>query len=295
MSEKAVSETKLSKHPLTYRGKVRDLYDLGDRILMVATDRISAFDFILPSAVPAKGKILTQLSVFWFNETKSILPNHLISTDVSPYVANAEEKQMLEGRTMVVKKAKRLNVEAIVRGYITGSAFKDYTKTGIVNGMKLPAGLKDGDKLAEPIFTPTTKAEVGDHDAPMTYEEVENLIGKDWARKVREVSLTLFNAASKKAASKGLILVDTKMEFGVIDDQLVLIDELLTQDSSRFWLASEYQPGKPLNPWDKQLVRDYLLKSTWDRKSTPPPLPEEVVKETLHRYQKIAEKLMTTS
>jgi phosphoribosylaminoimidazole-succinocarboxamide synthase len=292
VTEKAVSETKLAKHPLSYRGKVRDLYDLGDRLLIVATDRISAFDFVLPTAVPGKGKILTQLSVFWFNETKAILPNHLISTDVTPYVSNAEEKEMLEGRTMVVKKARRLNVEAIVRGYITGSAFKDYQKTGVVNGMKLPVGLRDGDKLSEPIFTPTTKAEQGDHDAPMNFEEVGDLIGKDWARQVREVSLKIFNAARQKAQSKGLILVDTKMEFGVIDDRLVLIDELLTQDSSRFWLASEYQPDKPLNPWDKQLVRDYLLKSPWDRKSTPPPLPEEIVKETLFRYRSIAEKLM---
>jgi phosphoribosylaminoimidazole-succinocarboxamide synthase len=289
----AVTETHLSKIPLTYRGKVRDVYETDHQLLIVATDRISAFDYILPTPVPEKGKILTELSVFWFHETKSIIPNHLISTDVSSYVSNVQEKQMLEGRTMVVKKAKRLNVEAIVRGYITGSAFKDYQKSDIVNGMKLPSGLRDGDKLAEPIFTPTTKAEVGDHDAPMTYEEVENLIGKDWAVKVRDVSLQIFSAASKKAESKGLILVDTKMEFGVVNDQLILIDELLTQDSSRFWLASEYQPGKPLNPWDKQLVRDYLLNSTWDRKSTPPSLPDEIVKETLYRYRTIAEKLMT--
>lgn len=292
MSATAVSETKLQKHKLTYRGKVRDLYDLGDRLLMVATDRISAFDYILPSPVPGKGKLLTQLSVFWFDQTKNIIPNHLISTDVSPYVANTEEQEMLEGRTMVVKKAKRLDVEAIVRGYITGSAYKDYVKTGIVNGIKLPAGLKDGDVLPEPLYTPTTKAEVGDHDAPLTYAQTEDLLGKEHASLVKEAALKIFKIASEKAKAKGLILVDTKMEFGILDGQLTLIDELLTQDASRYWLASEYQPGKPLNPWDKQLVRDYLLKSDWDRKSTPPALPQEVIQETLFRYKSIAERLM---
>ncbi len=212
--------------------------------------------------------------------------------DVSPYVANSEEKEMLEGRTMVVKKAKRLDVEAIVRGYITGSAYKDYVKTGIVNGIKLPAGLKDGDALPEPLYTPTTKAEVGDHDAPLTYAQTEDLLGKEHALLVKEAALKIFKIASEKAKSKGLILVDTKMEFGILEDKLHLIDELLTQDASRYWLASEYQPGKPLNPWDKQLVRDYLLKSDWDRKSTPPALPEKVIEETLFRYKSIAERLM---
>ncbi len=293
MPEKAVSETKLQKYKLTYRGKVRDLYDLGDRLLIVATDRISAFDYILPNPVPGKGKLLTQLSVFWFGQTKNIIPNHLISTDVSPYVANAEEKEMLEGRTMIVKKAKRLDVEAIVRGYLTGSAYKDYLKTGVVNGIKLPSGMKDGDPLPEALFTPSTKAEVGEHDEPLTYAQVENMLGKKEALQVKEAALKIFNIASEKAESKGLILVDTKMEFGLLKDELILIDELLTQDASRYWLASEYQPGKALNPWDKQLVRDYLLKSDWDRNSTPPALPEEIIQETLYRYQSIAERLMS--
>lgn len=290
--DKAIIQTELSKYPLAYRGKVRDLYEVDDKLLIVATDRISAFDYVLPTPVPEKGKILTQLSVFWFHQTQSIIPNHLLSTDISPYVSNSAEKEMLEGRTMVVKKAKRLDVEAIVRGYLTGSAFKDYQKEGRVNGISLPQGLRDGDRLESPLFTPTTKAEIGDHDTPLTYQEVENIIGKDWARRVRDVSLEIFRAASRKAESKGLILVDTKMEFGIIEDQLVLIDELLTQDASRYWLASEYQPGRPLNPWDKQLVRDYLLKSDWDRKSSPPPLPDEIVQETLYRYRSIAERLM---
>jgi len=293
MAEIAVSETHLEKHALTYRGKVRDLYDLGDRYLMVATDRISAFDYILPSPVPGKGKLLTQLSVFWFKQTESILPNHLISTDVTPYVANERERQMLEGRTMVVKKAQRLDVEAIVRAYLTGSAYKDYVKTGLVNGVRLPPGLRDGDALPEPLFTPSTKAEVGEHDLPLTFQEVENLLGAERAKQVRDSALKIFSIASEKAKSKGLILVDTKMEFGVLDGELILIDELLTQDASRYWLASEYQPGKPLNPWDKQLVRDYLLKSDWDRHSPPPPLPEPIIQETLHRYRSIAERLMS--
>ncbi len=292
MNEKAVFETQLQKYKLSYRGKVRDLYEAGDHLLMVATDRISAFDFILPSPVPGKGKLLTALSVFWFQETASVIPNHLVSTDVSPYVASEEERQMLQGRTMVVKKAKRLDVEAIIRAYLTGSAYKDYVKTGIVNGIRLPEGLRDGDVLPEPIFTATTKAEVGEHDLPLTYTEVENLLGKEQASQVRDSSLKIFKKASEKAKSKGLILVDTKMEFGLLQDQLILIDELLTQDASRYWLASEYQPGKPLNPWDKQLVRDYLLKSDWDRKSAPPALPEEIVKETLFRYKSIADRLM---
>ncbi len=292
MTEQAVSQTQLQKYPLAYRGKVRDLYDLGDRLLMVATDRLSAFDYVLPSPVPGKGKLLTELSVFWFKQTQSILPNHLISTDVSPYVASAEEQKMLEGRTMVVKKAKRLDVEAIVRAYLTGSAYKDYEKTGEVNGMKLPKGLRNGDPLPEILFTPSTKAEVGTHDEPLTFAQVEDLLGSEHAQQVREAALKIFKIAAQKAESKGLILVDTKMEFGLLNDQLILIDELLTQDSSRFWLASEYAPGKALNPWDKQLVRDYLLKSDWDRKSPPPPLPQNIIEETLFRYKSIAERLM---
>ncbi len=292
MTEQAVVHTKLQKYPLTYQGKVRDLYDLGDRLLMVATDRLSAFDYVLPSPVPGKGKLLTQLSVFWFKQTENIIPNHLLSTDVSPYVSNAEEQSMLEGRTMVVKKAKRLDVEAIVRAYLTGSAYKDYIKTGEVNGIKLPQGMRDGDAFPEPLFTPSTKAEVGTHDEPLAFAEVENLLGKEQALRVKEAALKIFKIAAEKAKLKGLILVDTKMEFGLLDDQLILIDELLTQDASRFWLASEYQPGKPLNPWDKQLVRDYLLKSDWDRKSPPPALPQNIIEETLFRYKSIAERLM---
>lgn len=293
MADKAVSETQLKNHPRSYRGKVRDLYDLGDRYLMVATDRISAFDYILPSPVAGKGKLLTQLSVFWFDQTQEILPNHLISTDVSSFVANEAEKEMLDGRTMVVKKAQRLDVEAIVRAHLTGSAYKDYLKTGFVNGIQLPPGMKDGDALPEPLFTPSTKAEVGEHDLPLSYAEVENLIGQDRAKQVKESSLKIFKMASEKAKSKGLILVDTKMEFGILNEELILIDELLTQDASRYWLASEYVPGKALNPWDKQLVRDYLLKSDWDRQSTPPALPESIIQETLFRYKSIAERLMS--
>ncbi len=293
MSQNAVVETKLSQFALTYRGKVRDIYEIDGKLLIVTTDRISAFDYVLPTPVPNKGKILTELSVYWFKQTELILPNHLISTDISPYAANEEEREMLAGRSMVVKKVERLPVEAIVRGYITGSAWKDYQKNGEVNGLKLPSALHDGDRLPEPIFTPTTKAELGEHDAPLTFDQVIEKIGKRWAEGMREISIRIFDAASRKAECKGLLLADTKMEFGILNDKLILIDELLTPDSSRFWLAAEYQPGKALNPWDKQLVRDYLLKSDWDRKSNPPALPEEIVKETFYRYQTIAEKLMS--
>ncbi len=292
MASPAVIKTHLSKYPLVYSGKVRDLYEPEGNMLIVATDRISAFDYILPTPVPEKGKVLTQLSVFWFEKTKHLIPNHLISTDVSPYVANAEELAMLEGRSMIVKKVKRLDVEAIVRGYLTGSGWASYQKTGEVNGIKLPKGLRDGDKLPEPLFTPTTKAEMGDHDAPMTFDQVIEMLGSAWAHKIKEAALKIFQDASQKADAQGLMIADTKMEFGIDGDQLILIDELLTPDSSRFWLAAEYEPGKSPKPWDKQVVRDYLLNSPWDRKSPPPALPDEIVQETLYRYRTIAEKLM---
>lgn len=293
MSEQSVIHTQLKNHKKTYEGKVRDLFDLGDKMLLVATDRLSAFDYILPNPIPGKGKILTQLSVFWFKQTQNLIANHLLSTDVSPYASNAEEKAMLEGRTMVVKKVKRLDVEAIVRGYLTGSAWVAYQETGKVNGILLPAGMRDGDVLPEPLFTPSTKAEVGVHDEPLNFEETIALIGKEWAEKIREASLKIFKQASEKALKNGLLIADTKMEFGIDEKgELILIDELLTPDSSRFWLKEEYIPGKSPNPWDKQLVRNYLLTTDWDRKSPPPVLPQEIINETLHRYQSIAERLM---
>ncbi|MBF0492846.1 MAG: phosphoribosylaminoimidazolesuccinocarboxamide synthase [Deltaproteobacteria bacterium] len=293
MSDQAVIQTQLQKYKKTYQGKVRDLYDLGNKMLLVATDRLSAFDYILKNPIPTKGKILTQLSVFWFKQTQNLISNHLLSTDISPYVANENEKNMLEGRTMVVKKLKRLDVEAIVRGYLTGSAWVAYQETGKVNGIKLPAALRDGDPLPEPLFTPSTKAEVGTHDEPLTFDETVNLIGGDWAEKMREAALKIFKQASGQADKNGLLIADTKMEFGISDfGQLTLIDELLTPDSSRFWLKEEYVPGRSPNPWDKQLVRNYLLSTTWDRNSPPPELPGEIINETLFRYQSIAERLM---
>ncbi|MFO1520371.1 MAG: phosphoribosylaminoimidazolesuccinocarboxamide synthase [bacterium] len=292
MSETAVIETKLSKFPLIYRGKVRDIYEDGGKMLIVTTDRISAFDYVLPSPLPGKGKILTQLSVFWFNQTKNLIPNHLLTTDASSYAANEEERKMLEGRSMVVKKVKRLDVEAIVRGHLTGSAWADYQKKGEINGIKLPPGMRDGDAFPEPLFTPSTKAEVGTHDEPMTFQEVVNLLGEKWANKMKEVSLKIFKAASEKAKAHGLLLADTKMEFEVGRDELILIDEFAHPDSSRFGRRASINRESLSNLRISRLVRDYLLASPWDRKSTPPPLPDEIVKETLHRYRTIAEMLM---
>lgn len=305
-----VIETCLKKLRIVHRGKVRDVYDSGEDLVLISTDRLSAFDYVLKNPIPDKGKILTALSCHWFEKTRHLIPNHLISTQIPEGWIEPDEKSIVEGRSMRVKKAKRLDVEAIVRGYLTGSAFKAYQETGQVNGIKLPSNLRDGDAFAEPLFTPSTKAEIGEHDEPMTFDQVVAAIGGPLAEKMRAVAIAIFKEAAKQAQSKGLILVDTKMEFGIysspaplaregdgptqapVKDQMILIDELITPDSSRFWLEKEYVPGAPLNPWDKQLVRDYLLKSDWDRKSPPPALPEEIIQETFYRYKTIAEKLM---
>lgn len=279
-----MKETKLPLK-LLHRGKVRDMYDLGDRLLMVATDRLSAFDVVLPNPVPYKGATLTGLSEYWFNRTRTMIDNHLITTDTSefPYPE-------LEGRTMVVRKAERLPAECVVRGYLSGSGWKGYQKTGEVCGIELPEGLVESDKLPEPIFTPTTKEESG-HDIPVTQEELEQKVGEDIGKKLKEHSLKIYKSAAKEALKKGIIIADTKFEFGMLGEKIILIDEILTPDSSRFWPRDEYEPGRAQRSFDKQYVRDYLETLDWDKTPPAPQLPEEVVTRTVEKYIEAYERI----
>ncbi len=283
-----ISDIVIPELPLYKRGKVRDVYDLGDRLLFVATDRISAFDFILPSLVPDKGKVLTQLSLFWFDFTSYICPNHVLSANVDEFPAPLPKyKNILEKRSMVVKKTRVAPIECVVRGYLAGSGWNDYQETGKVGGVKLPAGLKEAEALPHPIFSPATKAEEG-HDLNISFKEMKKILGDDeLAMKIKKTSLKLYQKASLYALSKGIIIADTKFEFGLDKDDLTLIDEVFTPDSSRFWQVQTYGPGRPQASLDKQFVRDYLLGSPWDRKSTPPPLPPEIIEQTSRRYHEI--------
>ncbi|MGO5268512.1 phosphoribosylaminoimidazolesuccinocarboxamide synthase [Parafannyhessea umbonata] len=270
-------------------GKVRDIYDCGDSLLMVASDRISAFDYILPDEIPYKGEILSRISAFWFNRFKDLMPNHLITMDVSGYPEEYRKYgEYLTGRSMLVKKAKTVPIECIVRGYLTGSGKKTYDQDGTVCGIKLPAGLTEASKIPEPIFTPSTKAALGDHDENISFERCAELVGEDVATQLRDASLKLYTAAAEYAQTRGIIIADTKFEFGFIDGKLTLIDEALTPDSSRFWPADGYEPGKVQPSYDKQYVRDWL-KANWDMTGEPPHLPEEVVKGTSERYQEAFE------
>ena len=284
MSEGVVLQTAFRGAQNTWRGKVRDIYDLGDRLLIVATDRISAFDHILPTGIPDKGKILTKLSAFWFDKTKSIVNNHVISTDIDDFGLDfGDERDVYRDRSMLVRKADVLPVECVVRGYLAGSAWREYQKSGSVCGIELPSGLREADRLPEPIFTPATKATSG-HDINISFDEVTRIVGKKTAQQIREKSLSVFREASELSGQRGLVLSDTKFEFGTIDEELTLIDELLTPDSSRFWLSESYEPGRAPFGFDKQYVRDYLETTGWDKESPPPPLPAEVVKGTRERY-----------
>jgi len=265
------------------RGKVRDIYDLGDKLLLVSTDRISAFDWILPSGIPDKGKVLTQVSEFWFNKLNE--PHHLLTTDVNemdlPADANLAE---LAGRSTLCKKTDVVMVECVARGYLVGSGWKEYCENGHVCGIKLPEGLKESDKLPEPIFTPATKAEQGDHDENISFERMVEIVGIDVATELRERTLSIYQRGAEFAATRGVIIADTKFEFGKLGDEYILIDEVLTMDSSRFWPADLYEPGKGQPSFDKQFVRDWLLASDWDRDSTPPSLPEDIVEKTREKY-----------
>lgn len=268
-----------------HQGKVRDIYDLGDRLLLVATDRISAFDVVMADPIPDKGRILTQIAAFWFRLLSDITPHHLLSLDVEDFPpACRPYREVLAGRTMLVKKTRPLPVECIVRGYLAGTGWADYQKTGAVCGIPLPPGLRESDRLPEPLFTPSTKAELGTHDENITFEEAAASIGGDLAARVREVSLDLYRRASAWAEPRGIILADTKFEFGVVNGDLLLIDEVLTPDSSRFWPLSDYAPGRAQKSYDKQYLRDYLESLGWNKKPPPPPLPPEVVANTRAKY-----------
>ncbi len=270
-------------------GKVRDIYDCGDSLLMVASDRISAFDYILPDEIPYKGEILSRISAFWFNKFADIMPNHLISMDVKDYPEEYQKyADYLTGRSMLVKKAKTIPIECIVRGYLTGSGKKTYDQNGTVCGIKLPDGLVEASKIPEPIFTPSTKAALGDHDENISFERCAKIVGEDVATQLRDASLKLYTTAAEYASTRGIIIADTKFEFGFIDGKLTLIDEALTPDSSRFWPADGYEPGKVQPSYDKQYVRDWL-KANWDMTGQPPHLPAEVIKGTSERYQEAFE------
>ena len=285
--EKIYERINIPELRLFKQGKVRDVYEWEDKLLIVATDRISAFDWVLPSLIPDKGKVLTQLSKFWFDQTAYICPNHVVTAEADEFPAVLQPyKGMLDKRSMLVKKTKVLPIECVVRGYLSGSGWKEYKAEGKICGIKLPAGLRESDRLPTPIFTPSTKAEEG-HDLNIPFKEMGKIIGKDLARDVKKASLKLYQKASLYAISKGIIIADTKFEFGLEGDTLILVDELFTPDSSRFWPLATYEPGRSQPSLDKQGVRDYLETTNWDKQSPPPALPDEVVQKTVKIYLEI--------
>ncbi len=302
-----IMETNFSDVKLLRRGKVRDVYELDDYLLIVATDRVSAFDVVLPNGIPDKGRVLTQISIYWFNQMKDIIENHIVAIDVKDYPEVLHKyKDILEGRSMLVKKAMPMPVECIVRGYLSGSGWNEYKKSGTVCGIKLPEGLVESSRLDEPIFTPSTKAEEG-HDININFDEMRKIVGDDIANKLRDTSLKIYKKARAIAEKKGIIIADTKMEFGIYQDagckmqdassregkshrletELILIDEILTPDSSRFWSMKDYAPGKGQDSFDKQIVRDYLLTLDWDQTYPGPKLPDEIIEKTAARYREI--------
>jgi phosphoribosylaminoimidazole-succinocarboxamide synthase len=287
MKPTVISTTALSGLSPAKQGKVRDVYDLGENLLIVATDRLSAFDVILPDGIPNKGKVLTQISAFWFRKLAGVVDNHLISTDISefpePFRSHAG---VFAGRSMVVRKARPLPVECIARGYLSGSGWTEYKRSGGICGIKLPAGLRESERLPAPVFTPTTKAEIGTHDENITFEDVVGLLGEQTARRLRELTLSLYTRGADFAASRGIIIADTKFEFGIDEqDALIWIDEALTPDSSRFWPMDLYAPGGAQPSFDKQYVRDYLLSIRWDKKPPVPRLPDEIIRTTAQKYE----------
>jgi len=278
-------QTELPGVKLWKRGKVRDVYDLGDRLLVVATDRLSAFDVVLPTGIPGKGKVLTQLSLFWFDLLREVVENHVVTADVSEYGEGLQRfREQLEGRSMVVVKTEVLPVECVVRGYLVGSGWKDYKATGAVCGIALPPGLRESDRLDPPIFTPATKAETG-HDENIPFETMEATVGRQHAAEARRISLELYRRARAHAEARGIILADTKFEFGLRQGRLIWIDEALTPDSSRFWPREGYTPGRPQPSFDKQFVRDYLESLHWNKQPPPPSLPAAVVEKTSEKYR----------
>ncbi len=279
-----VKTTNLPGFP-RHQGKVRDIYDLGDRLLLVASDRISAFDVVMNEPIPDKGRILTGLSAFWFKHLAEVVPNHLLSLKVADFPAALQPyEEMLAGRTMLVRKCQPLSVECIVRGYLSGSGWAEYQQTGAIGGLALPPGLVESEQLPEPLFTPSTKAELGTHDENISFEQMGSTVGRELAARVRDISLDLYRRALAWAAPRGIIIADTKFEFGLADGELLLIDEVLTPDSSRFWPQEDYRPGGPQKSYDKQYLRDYLESLGWNKKPPPPPLPAEVINNTRARY-----------
>jgi len=280
-----IIQTNLPGVELLARGKVRDVYALGDRLLIVATDRLSAFDYVLPTGIPDKGKVLTQLSVFWFDFLRAVTPTHFLTADVDEYPEPlADYRDQLEGRSMLVKRAQITPIECVARGYLSGSGWKDYQSTGGVCGIPLPAGMQESERLPEPIFTPATKAQTG-HDENISFEAVAGQVGRELAERLRELTLGIYRRAAEYAATRGILIADTKFEFGFVDGELVLADEVLTPDSSRFWPAETYRPGGPQPSYDKQYVRDYLESIRWNKQPPAPPLPSEVAAKTSEKYK----------
>lgn len=285
-------KTEFEDIKLLKRGKVRDVYDLGDRILMVATDRISAFDVVMPDTIPQKGRILTRISLFWFKVMESICPNHVITSNVQEYPEVCRPySEILEGRSMLVKKTNPLPIECVVRGYISGSGWKSYQKSGQVCGIQLQEGLKESEKLPEPIFTPSTKEELGLHDINISFDEAVDKIGKKMAEHVKDLSIAIYKKGAEIADEKGIIIADTKFEFGMANNELILIDEILTPDSSRFWPKSDYKPGGSQKSFDKQFLRDYLVSINWNQKPPAPSLPENVIAGTREKYLEALKRL----
>jgi phosphoribosylaminoimidazole-succinocarboxamide synthase len=299
--EEALLETHIDEFPLFAKGKVRDVYDLGDRLLIVATDRISAFDVVLPNGIPGKGKLLTQMSLFWFDLVKNVAENHLISGNVDEFPEVLKKhREILEGRSMLVKKAKRIDVECVVRGYIAGSLWKEYKGKAVsfgksdtieISGVQLPSHLTESERLPHPIFTPTTKAEEG-HDQSLTFEQVKRMLGEEQALSLRSKSIQVYKRAADYAERREMIIADTKFEFGILDGKMILIDEIFSSDSSRFWDKENYKRGRPQEAFDKQIVRDYLESIHWNKQPPAPRLPEQIVAKTLERYQEVYQRLV---
>ncbi len=293
MSESLLIKTEFTNLNLIHRGKVRDLYEVDDKLLMVATDRISAFDVVMGDPIPNKGKVLTKLSLFWFDLLRDILPNHLITADVEKYpAACAQYADVLRGRSMLVKKAKPLPVECIVRGYLSGSFWNAYKKDTTVCGFPLPSGMVESDKFPKPLFTPSTKADIGEHDENISIAMMEKLVGAAETARIVDISIKLYKTAADYALSRGIIIADTKFELGWFEGELILIDEVLTPDSSRFWPLDQYSPGKGQPSFDKQFLRDYLSSLDWDKKPPPPELPHEILEKTGARYAEAVAKII---
>ena len=292
MQPEVILQTNFPKLKLYARGKVRDIYEVGNYLLLVSTDRISAFDVIMNQGIPFKGIVLTKISEFWFNFAKDIIPNHFITTDVNKYPAECKEySEVLKNRSMLIKKAKVVPIECIVRGYITGSGWKDYKRTGEISGIKLAEGLQESEKFPEPLFTPSTKAEIGEHDENISAEQAMQIVDQETFDAVKNATINIYKKASEYALTKGIIVADTKFEFGKVNGEIILVDEVLTPDSSRFWPLDKYEKGRGQESFDKQFVRDYLISIKFNMQPPPPPLPDDIIRKTSEKYLDIYKKI----